>query len=76
MIVGLDQKREEAGGKERRFAEGLPARGKAHFLRRQIFVLLHENPHYIDYLLNTYSSNVEERSRIDEILLNNGKEKK
>lgn len=63
-------------GKERRFAEGLPARGKAHFLRRQIFVLLHENPHYIDYLLNTYSSNVEERSRIDEILLNNGKREK
>jgi len=60
-------------GKKRAFAEGLPAQGKAHFLRRQIFCLFHENPEYLDHLLHTYSSNIQERKTIDEMLFNSKK---
>jgi hypothetical protein len=47
------------------FAQGLPASGNAHRMRRQIFLLFHEDSEYLLRLLESYLSNPEYRKKID-----------
>jgi len=55
------------------FAEGLPACGNTHRMRRQIFVLLHTDSEYLLNLLYSYSLNSEYKKKIDSV---RGKKKK
>jgi hypothetical protein len=54
------------------FAQGLPACGNTHRIRRQIFLLFHTDSEYLLRLLQSYSFNPEYRKKIDSI---RGKEK-
>jgi len=47
------------------FAQGLPASGNTHRMRRQIFLLFHEDSEYLLRLLESYLSNPEYRKKID-----------
>ena len=47
------------------FAQGLPASGDAHRMRRQIFLLFHTDSEYLLRLLESYLSNPEYRKEID-----------
>lgn len=47
------------------FAQGLPASGNTHRMRRQIFLLFHEDSEYLFRLLESYLSNPEYRKKID-----------
>ena len=49
------------------FAQGLPASGNTHRMRRQIFLLFHEDSEYLLRLLESYLSNPEYRKKIDSI---------
>ena len=56
----------------KQFAEGLPASGNTHRMRRQIFLLFHEDSNYLLRLVKCYSFDSEYRKKIDSI---RGKEK-
>ena len=57
---------------KKEFAQGLPASGNTHRMRRQIFLLFHEDSEYLLRLVKSYSFDSEYRKKIDS---KRGKEK-
>ena len=57
---------------KKEFAQGLPASGNTHRMRRQIFLLFHEDSEHLLRLVKSYSFDSEYRKKIDSI---RGKEK-
>ena len=57
---------------KKEFAQGLPASGNTHRMRRQIFLLFHEDSEHLLSLVNSYSFDSEYRKKIDS---ERGKEK-
>lgn len=51
----------------KQFAQGLPASGNTHRMRRQILLLFHTDSEYLLRLLESYLSNLEYRKKIDSI---------
>jgi len=51
----------------KQFAQGLPASGNTHRMRRQILLLFHTDSEYLLRLLESYLSNPEYRKKIDSI---------